>query len=271
DACGLQEGADLQGGVVGQLDADVLRRGHVFGEHAVDVHADDPGAFAGVRVAGPAGEALSADQVALQRDAVADAESGHPGSDLHDGAGAFVSQHDGEVEVERLGRGCPFVELPVGAAERRRGHLDDHVAVGGLGVRVVRHVLDAALGGSLDYCLHDRLRSWLKVVVPSWVGQGGGAGPAKRRRMSVGPTWPPLSSSRHPATVARSSVRQIGPAVTNWSVTRSSRTPMAIRAWLEVSPPNTARSRVSPSVAIRPARAPMSDPRWAGSTGPDPM
>ena len=37
DACGLEEGTDLQGGVVRQLDADVLRRGHVLGEHTVDV------------------------------------------------------------------------------------------------------------------------------------------------------------------------------------------------------------------------------------------
>ena len=95
DACGLEEGADLQGGVVGQLDADVLRGGHVLGEHAVDVHADDAGAFAGVRVAGPAGEALSADQVAFQRDAVADPEPGDARPDLDDGACALVSDSDG--------------------------------------------------------------------------------------------------------------------------------------------------------------------------------
>ena len=46
--------------------------------------------------------------------------------------------------------------------------------------------------------------------------------------MSGGPTWPPFSSSRQWATVASSSVRQIGPAVTNWSETRSSRTFMVL-------------------------------------------
>src|SRR4029453_19561022 len=99
--------------------------------------------------------------------------------------------------------------------KRRRGHLDDDVAVGGLGVRVVGHVLDAALGGILDYSLHGRLRSSLQVVVLGRVGQWCAAWPANRRRMSGGPPRPPLSSSQHPATVARSSVRQIGPAVTN--------------------------------------------------------
>src|SRR4029453_9622306 len=113
--------------------------------------------------------------------------------------------------------------------KRRRGHLDAAGAGGGLGVPVVGHVLDAALGGILDYSLHGRLRSSLQVVVLSRVGQWCAAWPANRGGMRGGPTWPPLSSSRHPATVARSSVRQIGPAVTNWSVTRSSRTPMAIR------------------------------------------
>src|SRR6185369_14065798 len=102
----------------------------------------------------------------------------------------LVPDGDGEVEVERLGRGRPFVDFPVGAAQRCRGHLDDHVAVGGPGVRVVGDVLGAALGGILDYSFHGRLRLSLKVVVPGWVGQGCVAWPAKRRRMSGGPTWP---------------------------------------------------------------------------------
>jgi len=131
DTGGLQKSADLQRGVVGQLDADVLRRGHVLGEHAVDVHADDAGSFAGVRVAGATGDALSADQVALQGDAVADAKPGHPAPDLHDGACALVPHRDGQVEVEGLGRRRPLVDLPVRAAQRRRGHLDDHTAVRG--------------------------------------------------------------------------------------------------------------------------------------------
>ena len=33
DPGGLEQGAGFQGGVIGQLDADVLRRGHVLGEH----------------------------------------------------------------------------------------------------------------------------------------------------------------------------------------------------------------------------------------------
>jgi hypothetical protein len=66
------------------------------------VHADDAGAFAGVRVAGAAGEALSADEVAFQGDAVADPEPGDAGADLDDGACALVPDGDGQVEVERL-------------------------------------------------------------------------------------------------------------------------------------------------------------------------
>ena len=115
-----------------------------------------------MRVAGSAGEALPAGEVAFQGDPVAPFQAGHSGADLDDGAGALVAGDDGQVEVECLRGGCPFVDLPVGAAQRRGGHLDDHLGVGGLGVRVVGHVLEAEFGGVLDYSSHGCFRSSLK-------------------------------------------------------------------------------------------------------------
>ena len=60
----------------------------------------------------------------------------------------------------------------------------------------------------------------------------------------------------------------MGPAVTNCSLTRSSPTPMASRAWLEVSPPQTTTSRVSPRRARSPASPPIVPPTSAAVTEP---
>ena len=51
-----------------------------------------------------------------RRDPVTHLQVGHPGADLDDGAGALMSGDDGQVEVERLRRRGPLVDLPVGAA-----------------------------------------------------------------------------------------------------------------------------------------------------------
>jgi hypothetical protein len=77
DACRLQQGAGLQGHILGEGDADAVGHGDAFGEDPVEVHAEDLCALAGVGVPGAAGEALAARQVAFQGDAVADAQVLH--------------------------------------------------------------------------------------------------------------------------------------------------------------------------------------------------
>lgn len=96
DGEGLDEGALLQGHVVGQLVAEVLRGGPEAGQGAVDGRGGgELHLGAEVVLAGQAAGAAAAGVARLDGDAVADLEGGDGVADLGDDAGGLVAQDHG--------------------------------------------------------------------------------------------------------------------------------------------------------------------------------
>src|SRR5205823_3675305 len=118
--------------------------GHVLGEAAVHVNAQDPGVLAHVGFAGAAGHAVIADDVALARYALADLN-------LRD-AGAALDHFAHELVPERHRRSdapfrppVPRVNVEVGAAYPGAQHSQQQLAGAARGHRHLAD-LDAGAG-----------------------------------------------------------------------------------------------------------------------------
>jgi hypothetical protein len=154
-AVGVEERGQLGGDLVGDRPQVGGRHGHVFGERTVAVHADAHRVRAQVLAPGAAVAAVAAHDVALGRDAVADAVTGHARAHLHDAPDELVA--DGEAGLDgALAPLVPLVDVQVGAADRGLLQLDQHLVRADLGHRHFFHP-DAGLGVALDQGFH-RLR-----------------------------------------------------------------------------------------------------------------
>src|SRR5690606_8213484 len=96
---------------------------HVFGECAVDVHADAHGVRAQVRAAATAVTAVAADDVAFGRDALADLVAVHCRTERGDAADELVA--DGQARLDgALAPLVPQVDVQVGTADGGLFQLD---------------------------------------------------------------------------------------------------------------------------------------------------
>lgn len=126
-AQGIEDGGDLVGNVAVNRPDIALWQREVLGKTAIAVDADNVHFFADVAVAGAAGFAGAAADVALAADAVADAGSQHGRAQRLDDADEFVA--GGDADGDAAGApGVPFIDVAVGAADAGVGDADEHVA-----------------------------------------------------------------------------------------------------------------------------------------------
>ena len=146
-------GGSFQAVEVGERDPQVLRLPAAVGPHRhVAVRAAREARVDGEAEPGLARKAVLAEparHVERENHPVAFADARHPGADLFDDPHVLVTEHHAGG-----GAGAPLVHVQVGAADRGRGHADDHV-VGILDPRI----------GHLFHCdserllVHDRFHS----------------------------------------------------------------------------------------------------------------
>ena len=100
--------------------------GDVFGETARPIHADNFDIAANMRCAGATLVAVTANNVRFRRDKIADLDAHHVRANLHHIARQFVTkQHRRRVKTALRPR-VPFVNMQIGATDRRCSHPNQH-------------------------------------------------------------------------------------------------------------------------------------------------
>jgi hypothetical protein len=151
----IEDGADLVGDLVGQMEGVDRRDRQVLGEAARAVDADADRVAAQVAAPGAAVAAVAAGDMPLARDPLADLEAPNLAAEARDLAGELVA--DGHGHRDRLlGPTVPVVDVNVGAADRGLADLDQHVVVADLRLDGPLHP-DAGFGLALDQRSHPNL------------------------------------------------------------------------------------------------------------------
>ncbi len=150
----IEDGGQLIGDVVRQLEGVEGRDHQVFGEGTRAVHTHTNGVAAQVGATGTAVAAVAAGDVAFAGDAIADGEAAHFLADGDHLSHILVPHHHGDGNG-LLGPLVPVVDVHVGAADGGLADLDEQIVVAELGSRDIGHP-DADFGFEFGECFHDR-------------------------------------------------------------------------------------------------------------------
>ena len=162
---------------------------HEVGEDAVAVDAEDAGLRAEVALAGAAQDAGAADHVGLHRDQRAQRGAGDAVAVAHHDAAHLVA-HDHRRRDDAIGGpGVPVADVEVGAADRRRLHLQEHLAPPRPRRRHLTH-LEAGAGARLHYGAH--LHHHNENPEPAAGPNAGKRGPKR----PAPPYWRPCADAR---------------------------------------------------------------------------